>query len=621
MSHVKYSVNVNSRFAFAVTLLPFLCVAGLAAFKTCPTAAEESPRQSVIAKQQESQYTQGYDATKKDRDNIHSLPGEAWGKVVNGLQAGISAPKRIRLNDVVILYLVVRNVSQDTIRVSLPKHPNLLSVQRTGSSISYSVNGLGGPLHGWELKPGHQADIPSPPFQVLAPGDLGLRNALTKLQPGEHRLYARIGTDGKRWVTDDDGKRRKVAPPKGEWTGWFSAAKRPIEIITEKAPFAITPLEELPEGHGLKYVLGPPPPFATSRTEWIELGDGLTFALNGSSDEHWLGDHGTYNRSVFWGPIPARRLRELNLLEKVKQLSRQYIENARHYSQAEHRIAVLVTCKQPLAEIGLQFIPVLKIPKPTRHVPSDYLARTIRDRRVELKDMGLAEPMHKALQILTQDDPPLPDDSQFNVISSKAIPAGLPDGAWGPENAGLSAAALMPKTIADGATEKVRLFIRNVGYSDVHLAVSERAGYDYATAVDTDGSKLESIRPLIFPSAFSSVIVPEYNPGQNTQNPPTATLAKVLLKPGAVLELRTATALSFHTPGTPAERYVGITPAEGKPAVTYVNSKPTTAMVTWHLHTANGTIYSQDLKRRLWPAQGSWSGLLRTAPIRVQLKR
>jgi len=228
--------------------------------------------------------------------------------------------------------------------------------------------------------------------------------------------------------------------------------------------------------------------------------------------------------------------------------------------------------------------------------------------------------MQKALQILTQDDAPLPDASQFKVISSKTIPDGLPDGAWGPENAGLRAAALIPNLIADGATEKVRLFIRNVGDDDVHLAVSERAGYDYATAVDTDGNKLDSIRPLIFPSGFSSVIVPEYNPGQSTQNPPTATLAKVLLKPGAVLELSTATALSFHTPSKPAERYVGITPAEGKPAVTYINSKPTTAMVTWHLHTANGAIYSQDLKRRLWPAQGSWSGLLRTAPTRVKLK-
>lgn len=620
MSHVRYFVNVNSRIAFTVTLLSVSCVAALAVFETCPAAAEESLHLNVNAKEQEPRYTQGCDVTKKDRDSSHSLPDEAWGKVVKGLQAGIRSPERIRLNDVVTLYLVVRNVSRETIRVSLPEHPNLLSVHRVGSPISYSVNGLGGPLHGWELKPGHQADIPSPPFQVLAPGDLGLRNALTKLQPGVHRLYARIGTDGKRWITDDDGERRKVAPPKGEWTGWLSAAKRPIEVIAEKAPFAIAPLEELPDGHGLKYVLGPPPPFATSRTEWIELGDGLTFALNGSSDAHWLRDYGTYNRSVFWGPIPAERLEELNLLDAVKQLSHKHIESARHDHQAEHRIAVLVTCKQPLAAIGLQFVPLLKIPKPTSHVPSDYLARTIRDRRVELKDMGLAEPMHKALQILTQDDAPLPDDSQFKVVSSKTIPAGLPDGAWGAENAGLRAAALMPNSIADGATEKVRLFVRNVGDSDVHVAVSERAGYDYATAVDSDGNKLNSIRPLIFPSAFSSVIVPEYNPGQSTQNPPTATLAKVLLKPGAVLELSTATALSFHTPGKPAERYIGITPAEGKPAVTYINSKPTTAMVTWHLHTANGAIYSQDLKRRLWPAQGSWSGLLRTAPIRVQLE-
>jgi hypothetical protein len=577
---------------------------------------QRAPDAQIVA----SRYTQGYDPAKAQSDQIRTLPDTAWGKVVNGLQAGIIGPEKIRFNEVATYYLVLRNVTEKTIRVSLPRHPFVVSVRPNDSRVSHGVNFAGGPLQGWELKPGHQVNIPCPPVQFLVPGDLGLRHALTNLQPGAHTLYTRIGAGGEQWVTNADGRRHIFARPKDEWTGWLSPARHTFEVVAEKAPFTITPMKSLPKGHGLKYVLGSPPSLDRGRTEWIGLGDGLTFALQGSRDEHWLRDHGTYNRIVFWGPIPARRLKELNLLNRIRQLSRQYIENARHASQREHRVAVLVTCAKPLATIGLQFVPLVKIPRPNNRVPSDYLVRTIRDRRVELQDMGLAEPMREALEILTANDAPLPNDSQFKVVSERTLPVDLPDKAWGPENAGLRAAALMPDTIAHGATEKVRLFIRNVSDEDVRLAVSERAGYDYATAVDLDGNELGTIRPLVYPSGFGSVIVPEYNPGQSTQSPPTATLAKVLLKSGAVLELSTGTALSFHTRNTPTTSFFfGSGPEDGKPAVTHIKSKPALALVTWHLHTANGAIYSRDLKRRLWPARGSWSGLLRTAPVRVHL--
>lgn len=565
-----------------------------------------------------TQYIQGYDPASIDGDDTHLLPDDVWGKVVNGLQAAVRAPKKIRLNEVVKTHLVLRNVSPKTIRVSLPKHPLILNVQRVGGRFTYTVNGRSEEWQSWELKSGHQADISCPPVQVLAPGDFGLRNALTQLKAGEHLLYAHTGTNGDRLVTGDDGIRREAPLPKGDWTGWLSTAKRPIEIVGEKASFGVTPHERLPVGHGLKYVVGRTP-FSTGRTEWIELGDGLTFALNGSSDEHWLADHGTYNRGVYWGPIPAGRLKALKLLDEVKQLSQEYIASARFDHQIDHRMAVLITCQQPLTEIGLEFAARRKKPKPTASIPSDYLVRTIRDRRVELIKMGLAEPMNKAIALLTQDDPSLPDDSQFQVISAKTTPADLDDDAWGPENDGLRAAALMPDSITAGTSEPVRLFIRNVSESDIRLAISERAGYDYATAVDADGNQLERMRPLVYPNFFASVITAELNPGQTTQYPPTATLAKIRLNPRAILELSTKTALHFHTPEQPVD-YVGITPPAGKPAVTYIKTKSTTAWVTWHLHTANGAIHSKDLKRRLWPAKGGWSGLLRTAPLRVNLQ-
>ena len=44
------------------------------------------------------------------------------------------------------------------------------------------------------------------------------------------------------------------------------------------------------------------------------------------------------------------------------------------------------------------------------------------------------------------------------------------------------------------------------------------------------------------------------------------------------------------------------------------------ALVTWHLETANGAEYSKDLKHRLWPTKGGWSGPLRTASIRIALQ-
>ena len=107
--------------------------------------------------------------------------------------------------------------------------------------------------------------------------------------------------------------------------------------------------------------------------------------------------------------------------------------------------------------------------------------------------------MQRALDILTANDPPMPADSQFKVVSSNEVPPGLKEADWGPRNAGLQAAALLPDFITAEATETVRLFIRNVGDRDVRLAVSQRAGYDYATAVDADGNRLTTVRPYVFP--------------------------------------------------------------------------------------------------------------------------
>lgn len=638
---------MQNRFAGHST---FMRVVGflLAAITSCPRphlAACDPPTRPVIlreganqeqtsqtgtpgsARDEESpKYEQGYDPLKTHRNQVRVLPDEAWGKVVNGLQAAISGPDKIRFSEVATYYLVLRNVTQETIRVSLPNPARVVSIRRKDSRGSYPVNSKGDSLQGWELQPGHQINIPFPPIQVLTAGDgdLALRDALRKVQPGMYTLYARIGAGGEQWVTDADGRRHIFIRPKDEWTGWLSPVRHPFEVLAEKVPFEIAPLEDLPDGHGLKYVLGSPPSLSKGHTEWIRLRYGLEFALDSSKDAHWLRDSGTNNRLVFWGPIPAARLKDLKLIDPIRQLSHQYIQTARHQSQIDHRIAVLVRSQQPLAEMGLNFVPTMPKRKPTPggHIPSDYLVRTIRDRRVELENMGLAVPMSRAVDILARNDAPMPDDSQFRVIHSKELPDGLEEKAWGPKNAGLQAAALMPDSISAEATEEVRLFIRNVSKQDVRLAVSERAGYDYATAVDGDGNQLTAIRPYAHRGGgFSGGFLPEVNPGQSTQSPPTATLQKVILKPGAVLELATKAGLSFHLRERGIGSFLGLAQEDGKPAVTHISAKPTTARVTWHLHTANGAANSKDLKRRLWPAKGSWSGILTTAPTEINLQR
>jgi hypothetical protein len=84
--------------------------------------------------------------------------------------------------------------------------------------------------------------------------------------------------------------------------------------------------------------------------------------------------------------------------------------------------------------------------------------------------------------------------------------------------------------------------------------------------------------------------------------------------------LKTKTALSFNVFDNKSQSFIGSNQHSDEPAVTDIKSKPTTAHVTWHIHAANGAIYSKDLKQRLWPAQGSWVGLLKTAPVPVQLR-
>ena len=108
----------------------------------------------------------------------------------------------------------------------------------------------------------------------------------------------------------------------------------------------------------------------------------------------------------------------------------------------------------------------------------------------------------------------------------------------------------------------------------------------------------------------------DVNPGESAQQPPAAVLKKLRLKPGAIYELTTPVGLAWHLPEDKS-RPTSFTKTD--PA-TRLEGVAGVVTVTWHLHTTNGTEWSKDLKSRHWPARGGWSGVLSTAPQRVQLR-
>jgi hypothetical protein len=180
----------------------------------------------------------------------------------------------------------------------------------------------------------------------------------------------------------------------------------------------------------------------------------------------------------------------------------------------------------------------------------------------------------------------------------------------------------MPEKLKDGENVDVRLFLKNISDQDIFLTVSNRGGYDYAMVTDTKGNTLNVDRPYVYPTFFSGGLIPEVNPGQTTCHPPLATLTKLCLQPGAVFELQTRTSLSYQAEKNPSKRrgigFEDVGTVE-KSAKSIINATPTEALVTWRLHTTNGAEHSKDLKSRLWPARGGWTGILETAPLKVAL--
>ncbi|NNE91192.1 MAG: hypothetical protein HKN23_06055 [Verrucomicrobiales bacterium] len=253
----------------------------------------------------------------------------------------------------------------------------------------------------------------------------------------------------------------------------------------------------------------------------------------------------------------------------------------------------------------------------------DFLLRAIRDRRVELREMGLEAETDEVLQILSEILPDLPPEANFQTVAAAQSPADAPaaENAWGPENDGLRAAAVMPAEIERGQTADARLFIKNVSDDPIFLTVADRSGYDTASAVDPEGESLKVENELVYPMGFSGAIRPEIDPGLTAQRPATANLIRLKLEPGAIWEVKTKSALHYFKNDElrPEQTMQFGQRPKAQPAFATIFGDPTEALVTWELHTANGAEYADDLKSRIWPAKNGWSGLLHTAPVSVKL--
>ena len=549
-----------------------------------------------------------------DADDEAKLDDLKWGEVKRGLQAAIRGPERVRMNEVVSVMFYVRNVGDKRITVTFPEQPSVY-VRPVGSRTTYGAGREGDEIATWELEPGAHIMIPSAPIQFLVEGDVGRKDALKSIRPRAHHWSAKLGAVGERWVTGPDGIAKKVLPVPGHWRGDLRAPPQPMEVLHEKVATVITAPGEFPDDHGLKPNFDPP----RVKSADIELREGLVLMLDSAADQHWLHEYGRHSRSIYWGPLSGRQLEEFGLLPLLRESTKAYFERS-VLSYQHQRIAALVSSSEPIARIGLECVSLLELPESGDLVTSE-LIRAIRDRRVEFKAMGLEKQMRKAVEVLAVHESPMPDDAKFHIVEDKKIPVSMPRIAWGPENDGLRAALLMPAEIAKGETAIARLFIRNVSSKDVRLTVSDRPGYDYATVTTDKGDSLRSERPFVVPPGFASGISPEYYPNQFTTNPPTTTLTKIILKPGAVYELKTITALCYNPPlDDGLGRPLNWNPKIDEPAVTFVRTAPTKALVTWQLQTANGSIHSEDLSKQLWPAKGGWTGVLTTAPTMVTLK-
>lgn len=408
-------------------------------------------------------YQEGYDPAKEQCEGIGLLPDTAWGEPVNGLRAALSGPDKVRFNGPAEFKLVLRNVSDAAVHVAVAE-----------DTFVRVVSTAGGPDHGqhldsyndkvtrWILQPGQQTVVRAARLLCTAANDLTPLKGLGEMTPGRYALTLGLGAGRGQEVITPGGKRELIPPPPGEWSGWLQAAPAPFDLLAEKVPLEILPPPELPAGcPGLAPFTDYPPQLREggAYAGHLEFERAGFYLLPHPQRNHfWLQDSHRYDRNVYWGPFTELQMEQAGLVKLLEARGRSLLADKNGKSAAVECIELLLRCEGPMAAAGLRLAAQYR-PVRDGHILSP---RVIRERRRTFIRAGLEKEMRAALDHLTKNDPPLPPAADFTVITAAELPGDLPATAWGPEDDGLRAAALMPEKWRDGEPVPVRLFIRNV---------------------------------------------------------------------------------------------------------------------------------------------------------------
>ena len=560
--------------------------------------------------------------------DLSKIPDSNWGEAVDGLQAAVTGPKEVRYNDRSKFFLVIRNVSDRSITTTLLNqayHPNLTAEGKPIGVGGYSNHQE---FTRYQIEPKKYIAIPFPEITIVRGKVLKPAHAKRDLKPGRYFIATTISAAGEKWGRfNSDEPVKKITYAEGDWRGYLKTNGCGFQLLDEDSKLDIPPPFAFTDPAHLQPSFDQPKGLDYHNFNF-ELSPNLNLQFNSAANEHWIGEHGNYNRTLYWGPFTAEALQQLNVLKTVEtQIESRLAGGADKASPALWEMNQLAQLQKPIVEMVFRLIPKIRSEDEDQIVNNgfDFLGRSIRDRRLELYEMGLKEETQTALETLSRNLPDLPPETTFQTIGVDQNPADAPveQTQWGPENNGLRAAAIMPAEIKRGQTVEVRHFIKNVSDAAIFLTVSDRSGYDTASAVDSKGAIIDIENELIYPSAFSSVIHSETDPGLATQKPATANLIRLKLEPKAIWELETKAKLhhfeSDESHPRKEAKFIGRRNKNNDAIATIKVKNTTEALVTWELHTANGAEYSEDLKSRIWPAKGGWSGLLHTAPTEVKL--
>jgi hypothetical protein len=580
-------------------------------------------------------YQEGYDPAKGQREGIGTLPETAWGEPLNGLRAALTGPDKVRFNEQAEYQLVLRNVSEAAVRVAVAEDTFAKCVMDEGRDGGRQLDSYTDRVTRWILQPGQQTVVRAARMLCTEAGDLSPGKALSEMIPGRYVLTLGFGAGRGTEVTTPDGKRTFIPPPPGEWSGWLKTGPRSFELLAEKVPLEVLPPPELPAGYpGLAPSTDYPPQLREGGafSNHLELGrPGFWLLPHPWLDMYWLQDSYPYDRNVYWGPFTEMQMQQAGLVKLLEAWGLSRLTTGERNPTAAECIGILLRGEGPMAAAGLRLAAQVTRPLDRRTDSFGHFPRFIRERRRTFLRAGLEKEMRAALDNLTKNDPPLPPATEFTVISTTELPKGLPATAWGPEDEGLRAAALMPEVWRDGDPVPVRLFIRNVSNAPIYLTVSENAGYDYPSAVDVLGNEAKVKYAQIQSPVMVSVERPEVDPGQTPTSPAMVKLRKILLQPGAIYEAPSPGAVRWLLPVSAKDKSTTKTKVDpdnpDSPIFATISGTSSNlsegrheAVISWHLHCTNGTGWDEDLRKHFWPAKGGWSGVLETGPLRVTLK-